>query len=78
VNVSTESLKNLMVRAITSKAYALDMTQRDIADLLGTTQPRVSNLFNFQLDKFSLDALYQYMDTMAIKVEISFDGVQQG
>ena len=46
----------LMV-AIQSAVNGLDMTQGELAQQLGLTQPRVNDLLRGKIDKFSLDAL---------------------
>ena len=38
------------------------MTQEEAADLFGVTQPRISDLKNRKVEKFSLDFLVKMMD----------------
>lgn len=65
-----DSLKLRIIDEIDAKTNAEGLSQKQIAALLDTTQPRVSNLFNYQIGKFSLDKLFQYMYLLDIKVEI--------
>jgi predicted XRE-type DNA-binding protein len=46
-----------MIREIRAKVGAAGWTQNEAAKQLGITQPRVSDLLNGKLSKFSLDAL---------------------
>lgn len=52
------------------RAHELKLSQREVAVLLQTSQPRISNLFNYQTEKFSLDTLYKYCNTLGIEVLI--------
>jgi predicted XRE-type DNA-binding protein len=58
-------LWSVVAKAITSKA----LTQRHAAELLGVTQPRVSNLMSGKLDKFSID----FFVGAASRVGFAFD-----
>jgi predicted XRE-type DNA-binding protein len=68
------TLKLRIIDAITAKATEKGWSQKDIATLLETTQPRVSNLFNYQIDKFSLDKLFNYMYLLDIEVLVLING----
>jgi predicted XRE-type DNA-binding protein len=46
------------------------LTQTEAADLLGTSQPKVSNLMNGRLDGFSLERLARFLNTLDRDVEI--------
>lgn len=48
---------NLM-NSIVDKIKSSGMTQAEAAEVMGVTQPRVSNLLTGRISKFSLDMLY--------------------
>lgn len=57
------------------KRYAVkhSMNQTDMAYLLETTQPRVSNLFHAKVAKFSLDQLLKWTYNLGINVTIQIN-----
>ena len=46
------------------------LTQTEAADLLGTTQPKVSNLVRGRLEGFSLERLARFLNSLGHDVEI--------
>jgi len=46
------------------------LTQAEAADLLGTSQPTVSNLMNGRLEGFSLERLARFLNTLDRDVDI--------
>ncbi len=46
------------------------VSQKDISQVLQCTQPRVSNLLNNHLDKFSLDKLFDFCLRLELKPQI--------
>lgn len=62
--------KQLLASAIKGYAVRHKMNQTDMAYLLETAQPRISNLFNGKLDKFSVDQLMQWAYNLGINVTI--------
>ena len=46
------------------------LTQTDAARLLGTTQPKVSDLFRGRLDGFSMERLYRFLNALGQDVQI--------
>lgn len=77
MNASIEQVKQAMMKALARKADELQLTQKEVAVYLGTTQPRVSNIFQGHSDKFSLDSLYGFMDNLGIEAEFVIDGSYQ-
>jgi len=60
IGESPEEAENLRLRADLMRALAArisGMTQRDAADLLGVTQPRISDLTRGKIGYFGLDRL---------------------
>lgn len=47
------------------------LTQAKAADLLGVTQPRISDLVRGRIDLFSIDALVDMLACAGIKVDVS-------
>jgi predicted XRE-type DNA-binding protein len=48
-------------------------SQAKVAEVLKTTQPRVSNLLNGKLSKFSVDFLLESLCRLGYKLNIDFD-----
>ena len=46
------------------------MTQVQAADLLGVSQPRVSNLLQGRIDKFTLGTLVNWLSKLGRRVEL--------
>jgi predicted XRE-type DNA-binding protein len=46
------------------------VTQVEVAKLLGTTQPVVSDLMNYKLSKFSIERLFSFLEALGYDVEI--------
>lgn len=63
-------LKMRLIRTMEGHATQKGWSQKELAVMLGTNQPRVSNMFNYQIDKFSLDTLFKYVYDLDIKVEV--------
>lgn len=52
------------------------LSQSEVAKALQTTQPRVSNLLNGQLSKFSVDFLLESLCRLGYKLDIDFDPME--
>ena len=46
-----------------------NLTQREVAKLLGIDEARVSEILHYHIDKFSLDRLTQYNEVLYPKIE---------
>lgn len=66
-------VKLQVVNAIKAYAVSNKMTQADMAYLLQTTQPRMSNMYRGFLDKFSIDTLLAWAYNLGIKATIHLD-----
>lgn len=73
-NPRLDGVKKFLIESILSRSTAQGITQKDLALALGTSQPRVSNMANMQIDKFSVDTLLEYAYTLDIKAEIIIFG----
>jgi predicted XRE-type DNA-binding protein len=62
--------KARLASAISDIIGGRHLTQAAAADLLGTTQPKVSNLVNGRLEGFSLERLARFLNTLDRDVEI--------
>jgi predicted XRE-type DNA-binding protein len=63
-------LRASMIREIRAKVDAAGWTQNEAAKQLGITQPRVSDLLNGKLSKFSLDALVNILAVLGSDVKL--------
>ncbi|GEN26338.1 helix-turn-helix domain-containing protein [Halomonas cupida] len=68
---------NMKVRAelmskLTDTIEAWDITQREAAERLGVTQPRVNDLLKGRIDRFSVDTLLNMSAAAHIPVTLSF------
>jgi predicted XRE-type DNA-binding protein len=63
-------LRASLIRDIRAKVTDADWTQVETARQLGITQPRVSDLLNGKLSKFSLDTLVKMLASLGSDVEL--------
>ncbi len=66
---------NLFIRGqlmIRLKKYIADngLTQKHAADLMGVTQPRISDLIRGKIDRFTIDMLVNMLARAGINVEL--------
>jgi predicted XRE-type DNA-binding protein len=76
---STSALKAdlaIMIRDIIEQE---GWTQQEAAERLGEkiTQPRVSDLVNGKIDKFTLDVLFSMLDKLGFKSEFTFGNTEE-
>ncbi|MBW2673817.1 MAG: XRE family transcriptional regulator [Deltaproteobacteria bacterium] len=62
--------KAALARQIVSIATHRHLTQSETAQILGTTQPKVSDLFRGRLDGYSLERLMRYLNALDRDVRI--------
>ena len=60
-------LRGMIYEKIMQEIKAAGLTPRNLEKLLDEQQPRVSNLLNGKLEKFSSDKLFQYLEKVAPK-----------
>jgi len=60
---------DLMIR-LSKLIEARGLTQAQAAELLGVTQPRVSDLVRGKIDRFSIDTLIAMLGHAGVKVQI--------
>lgn len=73
---SDEEAENLRIRSqlmISIKRYIKDQgwTQKEAAEHLGETQPRISELVNGKIGRFSIDKLIDMHAKAGLRVEVS-------
>lgn len=70
--LKAENMKYRLIQSISNVYKGKGLKQRDVADILGLSQPRVSNLVNCNLNaNFSMESLIAYAIMLGIKVELS-------
>jgi predicted XRE-type DNA-binding protein len=62
--------RSQLMHRITEILRERDLTQVQMAELLGTTQPVVSDLMNAKLSKFSIERLFSFLEALGYDVEI--------
>jgi predicted XRE-type DNA-binding protein len=72
---SPEEAENLRVRsklmrAISKTVKAWELSQKEAAERLHVTQPRLNDLLKGKIDKFSLDALVNMLAGADLEIEI--------
>jgi predicted XRE-type DNA-binding protein len=63
-------LKAKVAVAISRHIQAADMTQAQVAEVLGIDQPKVSKLLRGRLDDFSLDRLVRYATVLGHGIDL--------
>ena len=51
-------------------------TQKEVAERLAVTQPRVSDIVNGKIDKFTLDMLFSMLDKLGFRTEFTFSSLE--
>jgi predicted XRE-type DNA-binding protein len=75
LNFSAQDMASMKLRAelarkVIGRLRARKLTQTQAAEILGVTQPRVSNLVRGRLGLFSLDALVDMADRMGLRTRM--------
>ena len=66
-----DTTKRKLAQSIRGYGVRHSMTQKDMAYLLETTQPRVSHLYHEKIENFSLDQLLKWSYNLGINVTIT-------
>lgn len=61
-----------LMREIQRIAKRSRLTQSALAERLGVTQPRLSDLMRGRIDRFSLDALVNMLGAAGVEIELHF------
>ena len=62
--------KAKLLQEVSSLIKASKLSQKDVADRLGITQPKVSMLVSGQLSAFSTDTLLHYLSILGCEIQI--------
>lgn len=73
VELSVITLKTRLMLIVTKLIKESGYTQCEAAEKLGVTQPRISNLMNGKISKFSIDMLIEMLGRMGYLMDVSFD-----
>lgn len=73
VELSLMTFKSDLMILITSIIRKNNWTQNDAAKALGVTQPRISDLMNGKIAKFSIDMLLEMLLKSGYQLDKSFD-----
>jgi len=65
-------LRSKLMMELISRVNAWELSQKDAAKRLGITQPRLNDLLNGKIDKFSLDALVNLSAPAQLGVDLCF------
>jgi predicted XRE-type DNA-binding protein len=52
-------------------------TQKEAAERLGVTQPRISDVVKGKIDKFTLDVLFSMLDELGFRAEFTFGNIEE-
>ncbi|WP_081798204.1 XRE family transcriptional regulator [Pseudomonas sp. RL] len=63
-------VRSTLIRAVTDVVNSWGVTQKEAAERLHVTQPRLSDLLKGKIDKFSLDALVNLLAKADLQIEI--------
>jgi predicted XRE-type DNA-binding protein len=64
----------IMIRDIIEQQ---DWTQKEAAERLGVSQPRISDLVNGKIDKFTLDRLFSMLDKLGFRAKFTFGNLEE-
>lgn len=64
-------LRSKLMRVLTKTVRSWNLPQKDAARQLHVTQPRLSELLNGKIDKFSLDALVNLLACADLEIDIT-------
>ena len=71
--VATLTAKSLLLLEIRGKVEQWNISQTEAAKRLGITQPRLSDLLQGKINKFSLDALMKLATDAGLKVNLQVE-----
>lgn len=73
VELNSFILKSKLISVINSAIREKNLNQKSAAELLKTTQPRMSNLKNAAMSKFSVDFLLACLIKLGYSMDFDFD-----
>lgn len=69
-DAAERQIKTRLAMAVNDLLKERKLKQREIAEVLGVPQPKVSALKNYRLDQFSVEKLLAFLTTLNQDVEI--------
>lgn len=75
--ISNLELKSEMMLAIRDLINSKEWSQATAAEMLGVSQPRISNLKNGKIDKFSIDMLMGMLMKLGFRFEFKYTPFKQ-
>ncbi len=73
VDLSLIVLKSKLITTVKMMIKDNGWTQAQAAKAIGVSQPRISNLMNGQIRKFSIDMLLEMLGKLGYLMDVSFD-----
>ncbi|WP_114767925.1 helix-turn-helix domain-containing protein [Vibrio rhodolitus] len=73
IELSLVSIKSKLMIVVTKLIREKGWTQAQAAKEIGVSQPRISNLMNGQISKFSIDMLLEILGQLGYLLDVSFD-----
>ena len=67
---TVERVKHEICRQIVIHMHAKTMTQRELAHKLGIAETRISEIVHYRIEKFTLDRLLGYLETLHPDVKV--------
>ena len=64
----------IMIRDIIEQ---VGWTQAEAAEHLGASQPRVSDIVNGKIDKFTLDTLFSMLDHLGFRAQFTYGSIEE-
>lgn len=73
IELNLISIKSKLMIILSMMVRDEELTQEQASKKLGVTQPRISNLMNGQLSKFSIDILLEMLGKFGYLLDITFN-----
>lgn len=73
IDLSLVSVKSKLMIIVTKLIRENGWTQAQAAKEIGVSQPRISNLMNGQISKFSIEMLLEMLGKLGYLLDVSFD-----
>jgi predicted XRE-type DNA-binding protein len=70
--IENYTMRSNMMNAIVDLIKAKGWTQKESAEYLGVSQPRISNLINGRISKFSIDMLMGMLSKLGFTFEFNY------
>lgn len=78
VSELSQNNKLALLKAINKIIADRRLKQREVAEILDIKQPRVSDMQNEKIEKFSLDTLVEYFALLGYQLEVQVNDKERG